>query len=96
MFTDKKNINPTIANLKEREIKGLALSTIILLVIKADDHNVTKVKGIKLKIKVKSKRLTFKFKISYLNIRKVKSKLKRAKIGEMLSALKRLMKLSRT
>ena len=37
-------------NLKEREIKGLALSTIILLVIKADDHNVTKVKGIKLKI----------------------------------------------
>ena len=45
-----KNINPTMANLKEREIKGLALSTIILLVIKADDHNVTKVNGIKLKM----------------------------------------------
>ena len=45
-----KNINPTIANLKDREIKGLALSVIILLVIKADDHNVTKVKGMKLKI----------------------------------------------
>ena len=45
-----KNINPTMANLKEREIKGVALSTIILLVIKADDHNVTKVNGIKLKM----------------------------------------------
>ena len=45
-----KNINPTMANLKEREIKGLALSTIILLVIKADDHNVTNVNGIKLKM----------------------------------------------
>jgi hypothetical protein len=45
-----KNINPTTANLKEREIKGLALSTITLLVIKADDHNVTKTNGIKLKI----------------------------------------------
>ena len=43
-----KNINPTIANLKEREIKGLALSIIILLVIKADDHKVIKVNGIKL------------------------------------------------
>ena len=39
-----------MANLKKSEMKGLALSTIILLVIKADDHNVTKVKGIKLKI----------------------------------------------
>ena len=39
-----------MANLKKSEIKGLAFSTIILLVIKADDHNVTKVKGIKLKI----------------------------------------------
>ena len=45
-----KNINPTMANLKEREIKGLELSTIILLVIKADDHKVTNVKGIKLKM----------------------------------------------
>ena len=41
-----------MANLKEREIKGLALSTIILLVIKADDHNVTKVNGIKLKMQI--------------------------------------------
>ena len=47
---NRKNKIETIANLKEREIKGLALSTIILLVIKADDHNVTKTKGIKLKI----------------------------------------------
>ena len=45
-----KNINPTMANLKEREIKGLELSTIILLVIKADDHNVTNVNGIRLKM----------------------------------------------
>ena len=45
-----KNINPTMANLKEREIKGLALSIIILLVIKADDHNMTNVNGIKLKM----------------------------------------------
>ena len=45
-----KNINPTMANLKEREIKGLALSIIILLVIKADDHKVIKVNGIKLKM----------------------------------------------
>ena len=45
-----KNINPTMANLKEREINGLALSTIILLVIKADDHNVTNVNGIRLKM----------------------------------------------
>ena len=44
-----KNINATMANLKVREINGLALSTIILLVIKADDHNVTNVNGIKLK-----------------------------------------------
>ena len=39
-----------MANLIKSEKKGLALSTIILLVIKADDHNVTKVKGMKLKI----------------------------------------------
>ena len=45
-----KNINPTMANLKKREIKGLALSIIILLVIKADDHNMTNVNGIKLKM----------------------------------------------
>ena len=47
-----KNINATIINLKESDIKGLALSTIILLVIKAEDHNVTKVRGIKLKMKI--------------------------------------------
>ena len=47
-----KNINATIINLRERDIKGLALSTIILLVIKAEDHNVTKVRGIKLKMKI--------------------------------------------
>jgi len=47
-----KNINATIENLKERDIKGVALSTIILLVIKADDHNVTKVRDIKLKMKI--------------------------------------------
>ena len=45
-----KNINPTMVNLKESEIKGLALSIIILLEIKADDHNVTKLNGIKLKM----------------------------------------------
>ena len=39
-----------MANLKKSEIKGVALSTIILLVIKAEDHNVTKVRDIKLKI----------------------------------------------
>ena len=47
-----KNINPTTINLKEREIKGLALSIIILLVIKADDHNATNVNGIKLKMSI--------------------------------------------
>ena len=47
-----KNINATIINLMERDIKGLALSTIILLVIKAEDHNVANVRGIKLKIKI--------------------------------------------
>ena len=47
-----KNINATIINLRERDIKGLALSIIILLVIKAEDHNVAKVRGIKLKMKI--------------------------------------------
>ena len=47
-----KNINATIINLRERDIKGLALSTIILLVIKAEDHKVAKVRGIKLKMKI--------------------------------------------
>ena len=47
-----KNINATIINLKERDIKGLAFSIIILLVIKAEDHNVAKVRGIILKMKI--------------------------------------------
>ena len=47
-----KNINATIINLRERDIKGLALSIIILLVIKAEDHNVAKVRAIKLKMKI--------------------------------------------
>ena len=47
-----KNINATIINLRERDIKGLALSIIILLVIKADDHNIAKVRGIILKMKI--------------------------------------------
>lgn len=47
-----KNINATIINLRESDIKGLALSIIILLVIKADDHNIAKVRGIKLKMKI--------------------------------------------
>ena len=35
-------------NLKERERKGDALSTIILLVMKADDQRTTKINGAKL------------------------------------------------
>ena len=46
----EKRYKIAIENLKDREIKGLALSVIILLVIKAEDHNITKVKGIKLKM----------------------------------------------
>ena len=37
-------------NLKEREKKGDALSTIILLVMKADDQRITKINGAKLYI----------------------------------------------
>ena len=37
-------------NLKEREKKGDALSTIILLVMKADDQRKTKINGAKLYI----------------------------------------------
>lgn len=37
-------------NLKEREKKGDALSTIILLVMKADDQRTTKINGAKLYI----------------------------------------------
>ena len=43
-----KNKKATIPNLIESERKGGAFSTIILLVINADDHSVTKIMGIKL------------------------------------------------
>ena len=45
-----KKKNATILNLIESERKGGALSTIILLVINADDHSITKIIGIILKI----------------------------------------------
>tara|TARA_B100001059_G_scaffold226101_1_gene254075 strand:- start:633 stop:815 length:183 start_codon:yes stop_codon:yes gene_type:complete len=47
---NKKKKNATTPNLNEREMKGLALSTIILLVIKAEDQSITKISGITLKI----------------------------------------------
>ncbi len=40
---NRKNKKATIPNLIESERKGGALSTIILLVINADDHSVTKI-----------------------------------------------------
>tara|TARA_B100000242_G_scaffold93837_1_gene63957 strand:+ start:524 stop:721 length:198 start_codon:yes stop_codon:yes gene_type:complete len=43
---NRKNNNATIPNLIESERKGGALSTIILLVINAEDHNITKIIGI--------------------------------------------------
>ena len=43
---NRKNMNVTIPNLIESERKGGALSTIILLVMNADDHSVTKIIGI--------------------------------------------------
>ena len=45
---NRKNNKATIPNLIERERKGEALLTIILLVINAEDHNITKIIGIKL------------------------------------------------
>ena len=42
----RKNKMVTIPNLIESERKGDALSTIILLVINADDHSITKIIGI--------------------------------------------------
>ena len=42
---NRKNKNATMPNLIERERKGEALSTIILLVINADDHSITKIIG---------------------------------------------------
>ena len=47
---NRKNKKATIPNLIERERKGGALSTIILLVINAEDHSITKIIGIILKI----------------------------------------------
>ena len=43
---NRKNKKATIPNLIESERKGGALSTMILLVIKADDHSITKIIGI--------------------------------------------------
>ena len=43
---NRKNKKATIPNLIESERKGEALSTIILLVINADDHSITKIIGI--------------------------------------------------
>ena len=47
---NKKKKNATTPNLNERDKKGLELSTIILLVIKAEDQRKTKISGIILKI----------------------------------------------
>ena len=47
---NKKKKNATAPNLIESERKGGALSTMILLVIKADDHSITKITGVILKI----------------------------------------------
>ena len=41
-----KNMKATMPNRIESERKGEALSTIILLVINADDHSITKIIGI--------------------------------------------------
>ena len=42
----KNKNNATALNLMERDKKGGALSIIILLLINADDHNITKIIGI--------------------------------------------------
>ncbi len=42
---NRKNKKATIPNLIERERKGGALSTIILLVINAEDQSITKIIG---------------------------------------------------
>ena len=42
----KNKNNATALNLIERDKKGGALSIIILLLINADDHNITKIIGI--------------------------------------------------
>ena len=46
----KKKKKATIPNLIESEIKGVALSTMILLVIKAEDQSKTNINGITLRI----------------------------------------------
>ncbi len=43
---NKKKKNATTPNLIESEKKGVELSTMILLVIKADDQSKTKISGI--------------------------------------------------
>ena len=43
---NKKNKKDTTPNLIESERNGGALSTTILLVMNADDHNITKIIGI--------------------------------------------------
>ena len=47
---NKKKQTATTPNLIESEKNGVALSTIILLVIKADDQSKTKINGIILRI----------------------------------------------
>ena len=47
---NKKKKKATIPNLSESEMKGVALSTMILLVIKAEDQSITKISGIIFKI----------------------------------------------
>ena len=47
---NKKNRQVTMLNLIESDKKGGALSTIILLVMNADDHSITKIIGITLLI----------------------------------------------
>ena len=47
---NKKKKRATIPNLIEREKKGVALSTMILLVIKAEDQSTTKISGMILRI----------------------------------------------
>ena len=47
---NRKNKKATIPNLIESEKKGGALSTIILLVMNAEDHSITKIIGIMLYI----------------------------------------------
>ena len=43
---NKKKKKATIPNRSEREMKGVAFSTMILLVIKADDQSTTNISGI--------------------------------------------------